>query len=278
MFKKIENYFRDRYIIKTYTNASHDINSNELEYSDIIQKYDIKNGLDDRLLTYSILRIACDFKFEANKEIVHAVLYLYLKNLKEAINFSNRREYVEIYKLKLEKTFIEKKLNNISSLLTTEFNVDFSPVNYSKENFDDAMKIVQNLIDNNEEYLEYHCKSYKTLKYSKTNIELAFNYLLDSVKFDENSPLFNNKDFTNNLNGLHMHMLLTYFDVDIKDIPKDKLEQIKFKSFNTVDFGKNQLEITKLITWRNKKQWLHFANVFGIESEIGKLCLENSQK
>ena len=277
MFQKITNYFRDKYILKTFRNASYDINFSNLDFDSIIRKYDIKTKFDDKLLVYSILNVACELKSGTQDEILYDVLYLYVDNHKESFNVSKRTQYLEICKLKVELKYIENKKNNLLDLSFINDANEFKPTNFSKENFDIAMSQIQNLIENNEKYINSYCKSYRTLKNSKINIELAFNYLLDSVEFDENSPVFKNNEFTNNLSGLHMSMLLTYLDVDYNEIPKDKLEQVKFNSTRKIDIGKNQLEITKLISWRNKEHWLYYANAFGIDNDLGKFCLQKSE-
>jgi hypothetical protein len=172
---------------------------------------------------------------------------------------------------------MEKK-NLLNEISIDKAYIDFyQKKNISKNDFDNAMNLIQNLIDNNEKYNGSYCKSYKTLKYSKSSIELAFRYLLDCIIFDENSPIFNDKNFNNNLKELNTSMLLTYLDVDFDEIPKNRIEQVKFISDKKIDIGKNQFKITKLISWRNKEQWLHFADAFGIESNLGKLCLQKSE-
>jgi hypothetical protein len=75
-----------------------------------------------------------------------------------------------------------------------------------------------------------------------------------------------------------MTMLLSYFDVDVDELPKNLHERMKFSANKKEsDIGKNELEITNLITWRNKEQWLYFANAHGIDSDLGKLCLQKSE-
>lgn len=277
MFEKIKNYFRDKYILKTFRNALYDINFTDLDFATIIKKYDVKTKFDDKLLVYSILSVACELKSGTQDEILYDVLFIYLDNLKESFNISKRIQYLEIFKLKVELKYTENKKNNLLDLSFLDDVSEFCPLNFSKDDFDNAMNHVQNLINNNEKYSNSHCKSYKTLKYSKSSIELAFVYLLDSVTFDENSPVFNDKNFSNSMRGLHMSMLITYLDVDFDEIPKDRFEQIKYNSNRKIDIGKNQIEITKLISWRNKEQWLYFANAFGIDSELGKICLQKSK-
>lgn len=277
MFEKIKNYFRDKYILKTFRNASYDINFTELDFATIIKKYDVKPKFDDKLLVYSIISVASELKSGTQDEILYDVLFLYLDNLKESLNVSRRIQYLEICKLKAELKYTENKKNNLLDLSFLDEISEFSPLNFSKNDYENAMNLIQNLIENNEKYNSSYCKSYKTLKYSKSSIELAFRYLLDCIIFDENSPIFNNKNFNNTLKELNTSMLLTYLDVDFDEIPKSRIEQVKFSSDKKIDIAKNQFEITKLISWRNKEQWLHFADAFGIESNLGKLCLQKSE-
>ncbi|MHB1146330.1 MAG: hypothetical protein ACYC01_01905 [Lutibacter sp.] len=277
MFEKIKDYFRNRYILKTFRNTSYEINFTDLDFTSILKKYDLKTNFDDKLLFNSILSVACELKSGTEDEILCDILYLYLDNLKESFNVSNRVKYLELCKLKVELKYTENKKNNLLDLSFLEEISEFSPLYFSKDNFDSAMNCIQNLIENNEKHINSLYLSYKTLRFSKTSIELAFNYLLDSVGFDKNSPVFKDKDFTNNLKGLHMSMLLTYLNVDFNEIPTDRIEQVRFSSSKKIDFGKNQLEITQLINWRNKEQWLYSANAFGLEDPLGKLCLQKSE-
>ena len=151
---------------------------------------------------------------------------------------------------------------------------EFSPKEFSEENLVKAINCINNLTDNNKKYGHSYCKSYRTLEFSKSSIELAFNYLLDSIKFDKNSSIYNNLEFEEELRGLHMGMLLSYIDVEFKEIPTVRYQQILFNSARKIDIGENQIAITKQIDWRNKKQWEYFLTSFGEDSELGRICLE----
>lgn len=203
-----------------------------------------------------------------------------MENANKGSLTAEQMEFIQISSAKLDKINeqiknkeSETKINNLAENKIR--NKSFFLSEYSKENFDKAMLCVNDLIQNNEKSSQLHM-SYKTLKYSKEKIELSFYYLLDSVLFDEYSPIYENKDFANNLRGLHMMMLLNYLDVEPNEIPKNKFEEIKFGGDLRINLGKNQLEITGLINWRNREQWIYFANNFGLEDELGKLCLEKS--
>lgn len=165
---------------------------------------------------------------------------------------------------------------NVENKISNE-NSEFSPSTFSGDSFEKAMNHIRNVIENNEKYKDYHCKSYRTLLFTKTSIELAFEYLIDSVKFDENSPVYKDENFKNYLKGIHMGMLLTYVDIDFNQIPKNTIEQVKLCTDKKVNLGENQYEIVKLINWRSKEQWEYFANAFEIESDLGKLCLQKSK-
>lgn len=277
MFEKIKNYFKDRYILKTFQNASYDINFTDLDFASIINKYDVKPKFEDKLLVYSILSVAFE-KSGTKEEILYEVLLLDFYNFNESTKTSNKKQYLEICKLKLEKKYIENKNKDLLDLPYLDEVSEFSPLCFSKDNFDNAMKHIQNLIENNEKDTGLFFSSYKMLSYSKNSIELAFLYLRDSITFDEKSPVFNDKTFKEKINFLHMTMLLSYFDVDVDELPKNLHERMKFSANKKEsDIGKNELEITNLITWRNKEQWLYFANAHGIDSDLGKLCLQKSE-
>ena len=141
-------------------------------------------------------------------------------------------------------------------------------------NFTYALICIQNLIENNQKYSNYYCKSYKSLEFSKTAIELAFNYLLDSIEFDSNSFVFNDRKFENELRGMYIEMLLTYVHKELNEIPKDRLKQIKFNATSALNLTENQFKITKLIESRNKEQWQSFTNTFEKEDQVKKECLE----
>lgn len=189
-------------------------------------------------------------------------------NLSEEINNNSIQErYAKIPKAeKAKMMFLINKRR--------EQEKEFSPKEFSEENFAKAISCTHNLTENNKKYGHSYCKSYKTLEFTKSSIELAFNYLLDCIKFDENCAIYNNSKFADELRGLHMAMLLTYVNVEFNEIPEDKLKQVKFNSERKINIGENQIEITKLIKWRNKEQWEYFLNSFGYESDLGKICLE----
>lgn len=151
---------------------------------------------------------------------------------------------------------------------------EFSPMEFSEENFEYAKKCFENLIENNQNNKDSYCKSYKCLKYSKTSMELAFEYLLDSIKFDPGSPIYKNSDFEDTLREMHIRMLITYVKDEKNIIPKELPKQMPFLAERKIDIGQNQLEITKLINWRNNEQWKYFLEKFGSESELGKVCLK----
>tara|TARA_B110000114_G_C15036649_1_gene375233 strand:+ start:383 stop:1162 length:780 start_codon:yes stop_codon:yes gene_type:complete len=175
---------------------------------------------------------------------------------------------------KILKTINKYKSNIQERKIKKSKKKEFSSVEYSEENFDDAIKHTKNLTENNKNYADSYCKSYKTLEYSKSSIELAIYYLLDSIKFDKNCSIYEESKFSNELRELHMGMLMTYINVEFEEIPKNITEQIGFNSERKINIGKNQIEITKLIKWRSKDQWKYYLNAFGEGSDLGKICIE----
>ena len=150
---------------------------------------------------------------------------------------------------------------------------EFSPNMFSSENFETAKNCIQNLTENNKQNNISYCKSYKTLKFTKESTELAFYYLLDSIKFDPNCPIYENKNFSENLRERHMQMLLTFVNKSPHEIPEKLTNQISFIGARKINIAENQLKITELINWRNNEEWKYFLESFGEESDLGKICL-----
>lgn len=276
IIKKIKNYFEDRYILKTFKNASLDIKQSDLEFDELLYKYDFKSKFHSKVLTYSILTAVCEFEDGSDLEILKKVLKQNISYM-DSLNGYDNVKNLELLKLKTELAFTKFKQyelkNNFNFALITSEN-EFSPTEFSEENFVKAINCTHSLTENNKKYGYSYCKSYKTLEFTKSSIELAFDYLLDCIKFDKNCSIYNNNNFADELRGLHMAMLLTYVNDEFDEIPEDKFKQVKFNSERKINIGENQIEITKLIKWRNKEQWEYFLNSFGEESDLGKICLE----
>lgn len=151
---------------------------------------------------------------------------------------------------------------------------EFSPNVFSIENFETAKNCIQDLTESNKRNSVFYCKSYKSLKFTKESIELAFYYLLDSIKFDSNCPIYENKNFADNLRERHMQMLLTFVSESSDEIPEKLIDQISFIGARKIDMGENQLKITELINWRNNEEWKYFLEAFGEDSDLGKVCLK----
>ncbi len=150
----------------------------------------------------------------------------------------------------------------------------FSPNAFSVENFEKAKNIIENLTQNNKMFSSSFYKSYHSLKYSKESNEIAFNYLLDSIKFDVDSPIYGNHSFADNLRERHMKMLLTYVSDKIDQFPKNLDDKIFHTAPQKINLAANQISITELINWRNEEQWNYFLDNFGVESDLGKVCLK----
>lgn len=277
IINKIKNYFEHKYILKTYKNATFDIKESNFGFDKLIDKYDFKIKFYDRVFTYSILTVACEFKNGSDIDIIKEVYNKDSEYMKSIVNCFDDQKCLEILKQKTKTSFNLLKHKELKNYNDDNSQDEFSPNYYSEYYFSYALKCVNNLIENNKKYSDYYCKSYRTLDYTKSSIELAFNYLIDCVKFDKDSPIYNNSKFVDELGGLHMAMLLTYVNAELYEIPEDKIKQVKFNSERKINFGENQLEITKLIKWRNKEQWKYFAKAFGTEDDLGKLCLERSE-
>ncbi|PKQ45541.1 hypothetical protein [Confluentibacter flavum] len=274
--KKIKNYFEHKYILRTFKKVSYDIRQPRCEFYELIEKYDKKVKFYDRIFTYAILTVVCEFEIGTDLDILKKVYDKDSEYMKSIVDCYDDSKCIEIIQLKTKRAFVIYRHKKIKTYSNTkqEFNAEC----FSEYNFGLALKAVTCLIENNEIFIDNYCKSYMSLSFTKESIELGFNYLIDSIMFDENCSIYENKKQKNELEGLHMHMLLTYVKNDYEEIPKDKFKQIKFCSERKVDLGQNEIEITSLIKWRNKKQWLYFANAYGTDDDLGKLCLEKSNQ
>ena len=168
---------------------------------------------------------------------------------------------------------IENEAEELLKKFINSNDVEFSPTYISAENFEKAKDSVREILISKDDNSVSYCKSYKSLNLSKESIELAFYYLLDSIKFDINCPIYQSNDFALTLQEKHMKMLLTFVNDEPYEIPEKLTEQIKFVSERKIDLKKNQLKITKLINWRNDEQWKYYLEAFGSDSELGKICL-----
>ena len=189
-------------------------------------------------------------------------------------SFSPERKMIKSSKKLSDKYGIDIE-NEAKELLQkhSESNInEFSPKNFSEENFTKARECLKDILFSKDASTISYCKSYKSLKFSKESVELAFNYLSDSIKFDENCPLYQNEDFNFTLQENHMKMLLTYVNEEPSEIPETFKNQIKFVTERKIDIKKNQLKITEMINWRNNEQWKYFRENFGYNSELGKIC------
>ena len=172
---------------------------------------------------------------------------------------------------------IENEAKELLKMFPDSNASEFSPTDISTKNFEKATECVKDILLNKDNDSVSYCKSYKSLNFSKESIELAFNYLLDSIKFDRNCPIYQNKDFALTLQEQHMKMLLTYVNEEPHEIPEKLTDQIKFVSERKINLEKNQVEITKLINWRNDEQWKYYLKVFGSDSELGKICISKME-
>ena len=105
MFEKIKNYFKDRYILKTFQNASYDINFTDLDFASIINKYDVKPKFEDFV---RLIRNVFGFL-----EILHSIT-LYMFSNFSILYFARLKNFaVKIYE---EGFYLEKFLENFSDV------------------------------------------------------------------------------------------------------------------------------------------------------------------
>lgn len=147
----------------------------------------------------------------------------------------------------------------------------------SIESISFAFENIEELTKNNERDKRYF-KSFRSLKCSKNDLKRSFYFLKDCIYFCEAEAFFKDQEFLNNLRGLEMLVIYTYLDVEPNEIPHEKMENFEFgKKFElTSDLGGKELEELKLIDWRNTQQWIFWAERYGLNSELGKYCIEQS--
>lgn len=138
---------------------------------------------------------------------------------------------------------------------------------------------IQELTENNEKNRGYY-KSFRSLNCSKEDLKRSFYFLKDCILFCKEEPIYNNKEMLSNLRFLEMNVVLNYLDVESDQIPTDKIQNFRygqqFKLNESLDV--KQLEELKLIDWRSKEHWRFWVIEYGIESSLGKFCLERANE
>jgi hypothetical protein len=124
-------------------------------------------------------------------------------------------------------------------------------------------------------------KSIQSLGCSKDELIKSFYFISDNIYFSENdSRIYKNHKLGASNNELHAYVNLYFADVNPKEIPTDRIENVKWGNefSKNNDLEKTQLYELSLINWRTKDQWEFWADKYGEESELGKYCLEQYNK
>lgn len=106
------------------------------------------------------------------------------------------------------------------------------------------------------------------------DLRRSFYFLMDCYYFCEKTPYYKNPEWLKNVRVVyHGHSSTPPLSVPSSEIPTDKMERFKFgmKHKKRIE---SELEDFGQIYWRNKMQWLYWANIYRDYDELNKHCIE----